>query len=330
MKRIGLIGLIFSLLFLPLAVEAKDYGGVEFPNGAISFADSVISYNPCCSVEAPYNNPNNALGPPDYNESEDTEEAITAAYVCLGDANNICECGSLILKFTDNAIVDIPGNDLYVFEIGPVVEATEVFISTDGQEWIDLGRIEGSTRGVDIHDKVSPGQKFHFVKLCDFPDGETSNWKWPGPDIDAVGAIGTIPVSGRTLDWITIKRNNIHPTEKDKYGHWWIEILDGPNGKPIESYGWWPKFGVGLRETLPGDLNGRTSFHGTDIRDPYQGDVSDESFHPRLRNLQTDQQVLDRIHDFVRRYKGEWQWKLGWGQNSIFQTELMDYIGLVK
>jgi len=184
-------------LFLSLAIEAMDIGGVDFPNGEISFADRVIGYNPCSGVEAPYNDPKKALGPPDYDANIEEKPGATVAFdVTLGNAKETCECGSLVLEFVDNALVDVPGNDLYIFEVGPSVEATEVFISTDGQEWIDLGRIEGSDtmRGIDINEKVSPGQEFHFVKLCDYPDGETSPSPAPGPDIDAVGAIGTIAV----------------------------------------------------------------------------------------------------------------------------------------
>ena len=31
------------------------------------------------------------------------------------------------------------------------------------------------------------------MKLCDYPDGASSYAPWGGPDIDAVGAIGTQP-----------------------------------------------------------------------------------------------------------------------------------------
>lgn len=165
---------------------SNEFGGVEYPNGVTSFADHVVSYNPCNGVKAPRNNPNNALGSPDYNGVD------SVSYVSLGNAENTCDCGSLVLEFIDNALVDVPGNDLYVYEVGPGVEATEVFISTDGQEWIDLSKIGGSLWGIDIHDSVYPGQEFYFVKLCDYPDGNTGSSPTPGPDIDAVGVIGNL------------------------------------------------------------------------------------------------------------------------------------------
>jgi hypothetical protein len=140
--------------------------------------------------------------------------------------------------------------------------------------------------------------------------------------------------SGRILDWITIKRNDINLLEEDKYGHYWIEILDGPNGKPVESYGWWPKDSVDPVETLvgvPGELNGQTHHGGTPTTDPDHDKPADTEFHPRLMNTLTDQQVLDKIHEFVRSYKGEWRWTLGWGQNCrTFQTALMNYVGIAE
>lgn len=168
--------------------EKKDFGGIEFPNGICSFADRIVDYNPCNAIKSPHDDPSNALGPPDYRGD------ASATYVSLGNTKNDLNCGSLVLEFVDNALVDVPGNDLYIFEVGGRVEATEVFISTDGNEWIDLGKIKGSTRGIDIHDRVSTSQEFHFVKLCDYPDGNTSSSPTPGPDIDAVGAVGSVSI----------------------------------------------------------------------------------------------------------------------------------------
>lgn len=52
-----------------------------------------------------------ALGTPDYGKGS------KRGYVLLG-----CS-GELVLKFTDNRLIDIPGPDLYVFEVGPAVVA---------------------------------------------------------------------------------------------------------------------------------------------------------------------------------------------------------------
>ena len=144
-------------------------------------------------------------------------------------------------------------------------------------------------------------------------------------------------VPGRILNWITIKRNEINLFGDDRYGHYWIEILDGPDGDPIESYGWWPKDQLqsnllGFINPLAGvqgELNGITSFDGSKNKDPHHGMTAETQFHPILVNELTDQQVLDKIHEFVRDYHGEWRWTFGGGQNcQTFQSDLMNYVGL--
>lgn len=134
----------------------------------------------------------------------------------------------------------------------------------------------------------------------------------------------------RELIWIAIKRKNI-TLKGDKYGHWWTEIL-GPDGKPVESYGWWPKMPVDIIDTLKGvvgELNGQTSFGGSPIRDPHQGDSADEEFHPVIQDTRTDEEVLNDIRRFVNGYSGEWRWTFGWGQNChTFQVTLMKVVGL--
>jgi OOP family OmpA-OmpF porin len=95
----------------------------------------------------------------------------------------------LTLKFSDNVLVDIEGPDLYVFEIGPAIEPTNLAISKDGQEWIEIGKISGGRADVDISPFVKPGETFRFIRLTDLKTECGS--AWPGADIDAVGAIGS-------------------------------------------------------------------------------------------------------------------------------------------
>ena len=179
----GLTALLGVLLFalLPGVAVAEEIGGVEFPLGEQSFADSVVSYTPGTDVEAPHNQPASALGPPDYPNPEEQ--------TALGNATAECEA-ELVLEFRDNYLIDVEGPDLWIFEIGPAVEATEVFITYGDDPWTRIGRIEGATRGIDIHEFVNPGDKFTRVRLCDWPGNQTSMAPYGGPDIDAVGAIG--------------------------------------------------------------------------------------------------------------------------------------------
>lgn len=156
-------------------------GQVYFPQGDLSFADEVVKFekgDPCAAPE--YSDPKNALGPPDYKYG-------------TGDSSPCCltlGCGGMvILGFRNNALVDVKGPDLYVFEVGEDEEPMELSISEDGRKWIDIGKISGATAAVDIAPYVMPGEIFHYVRLrdlkshCDPP--------YPGADIDAVGVIGS-------------------------------------------------------------------------------------------------------------------------------------------
>jgi hypothetical protein len=177
---------------LPLSYDARaiTYGGVEFSQGAVSFADEVIAYVPMGGgVSGDHANPANALGVPDY--------ANDSGYVSLGASDG----GYLILKFTDNSLTTSGNsdNDLWIFEIGAAVEPTQVYISQNGVSWIDLGLIQGSTRGIDIDSftgaGVVIGAQYSYVKLLErdlsgYPD---SGSPFAGADIDAVGAISSAP-----------------------------------------------------------------------------------------------------------------------------------------
>src|SRR4029079_735689 len=61
---------------------AEPFGGVEFPLGARSFADSVVSFDlhDSAGLETPYDHPKTALGTPDYTVGGPDE-----GYVSLGN-----------------------------------------------------------------------------------------------------------------------------------------------------------------------------------------------------------------------------------------------------
>ena len=154
-------------------------GEVLFPMGDVSFADAVESYSD--GDPSPIDraaNPQAALGVPDIAEHDN------GGYVTLGCA------GELVLAFEDNALVDVAGPDLYVFEIGPDTEPTAMAVSADGDAWTRVGRIAGGKAEIDLAPYVAPAAEFRYVKLVDLKSacgsGET-----PGADIDAVGALGS-------------------------------------------------------------------------------------------------------------------------------------------
>lgn len=149
---------------------------VTFAIGDAAFADRVVAFEmgtPGTS-HAGYRNPETALGPP---KGDHDNEVVT-----LG-------CGGrLTLEFVDNVLVDQPGPDLHVFEVGPNVESMEIEISSDGTKWLDVGAVKGQPASVDIGDVAQPGAVYRFVRITDLKSGCGSDY--PGADIDAVGTIG--------------------------------------------------------------------------------------------------------------------------------------------
>lgn len=164
------------------------YGTVNFPDGAASFADAVVSYDPAFGGGAvpttTYQDDTRALGIPDYTTVSST------TYVSLGAG------GQLVLRFTDNSLTGSGSSalDLWIFEIGPDVEDTTVDISKNGSTWFSVGAVGGSTSGIDI-DAYGFGTSdfFSFVRLTDVKTEGAQSGSTVGADIDAVGAISSAP-----------------------------------------------------------------------------------------------------------------------------------------
>ena len=111
---------------------------VYLPLGELSFADKVIAaHHPKLLTQQV----DNVLGEPDVIRGFLAED-ITGIH-SLGLA------GSLIVQFIDNALTDVNGPDLYIFEIGKI-EPTDLEISKDGKNWIRVGKIDGGVSEVDI------------------------------------------------------------------------------------------------------------------------------------------------------------------------------------
>lgn len=182
-----LLTLILSLTLFAAAQSAaaapKTYpdghgGEVAFPLGDVSFADAVESYtagDPAPRAAA--TKAEAALGIPNVGKHD------KKGYVSLGCA------GELVLKFDDNALIDVAGPDLYVFEIGPNVEPTGLAVSNDGEQWIRVGQISGGQSEIDLAPYVAGATSFRYVRLVDLKS--SCGGRTPGADIDAVGAIGS-------------------------------------------------------------------------------------------------------------------------------------------
>lgn len=181
--------LVISCLFCNAAFsQPKTY--IDYRNNRIvlplaekSFADQVVSFRngfpPSTGVSA---NTQNSLGEPNFMKKGDE-----FAHTSLGCG------GELILKFTDNALIDVQGPDLYIFEVGVSVEPTSVAISKNGTDWVMLGSIMGGMSTVDLAGRVKPSDVFYYVKLVDLKV-RCGDEPTKGADIDAVAAIGAVKV----------------------------------------------------------------------------------------------------------------------------------------
>lgn len=185
-------GILLALgMATALPAHAIPIGGVEFPEGAVSFADTVVSYTLTSSVpSAPHQGDFNAIGIPNYAGVNSCPSQLGCTFVSLGSG------GSIVLRFDDNKLTgsDSAALDLWVFEVGPNVEDTFVDISVDGINWNAVGKVFGSTAGIDI-DAFGFGvaDQFGYVRLTDDPaEGGGGSGGTVGADIDAVGAISTV------------------------------------------------------------------------------------------------------------------------------------------
>lgn len=164
----------------PQTYDDGSRGSVILPLGDLSFADEIseVDDGDASGRVASAEVAEALLGAPDYTGDNDDGSFLT-----LGCG------GSVEMAFTDNAIVDVAGPDLYIFEVGPDVEGTFLAVSTGDGVWIDVGEIEGGRAEIDLADTPAAGGTYRAVRLTD--DGVTCRGRFPGADIDAVAAIGS-------------------------------------------------------------------------------------------------------------------------------------------
>lgn len=165
--------------------SAEIIGGVAFPHGVVSFADraKVISEGNPAATAGNYKDVGRTTGSPDF-------VSPTGSY-SLGRG------GSIEVEFVNNGLTG-SGNsdpDLHIFEIGPDIEDTFVDISKDGKDWVSIGKVYGLTPSIDIDQfGYDTDDQFFFVRLRDDPDQGDQTGTTVGADIDAVGAISSVPV----------------------------------------------------------------------------------------------------------------------------------------
>jgi len=188
--------LIVSMVVLVnpvLRSEPATYFGVTFPMGDAAFADRVVDYLAASCVRDAYDDPEEALGPPDaYCDGCEGCSGCDTNAVSLGFRLSVIDNrGYLVLEFVDNVLIDVAGDDLFVYNTNQ--NPARVEISTDGYSYIFVGEIVGYPGSIDIGPYVNETDTFRYVRLSDVPaDEDHSNC--PGPSIDAVGAMGRTEV----------------------------------------------------------------------------------------------------------------------------------------
>ena len=156
------------------------YESIYLPLGKISFADKLIEYK----VGTPppiqkYRDSIQCLHEPNYKNYQ------TPNFISLGCG------GSLTVEFTDNGFMNLPGDDLYLFEVGPSKEPAKVEISQNGNDWIYAGKIAGGKSSIDLSKAgIDDETVFYFLRITDLKDLCKS--KSAGADIDAIGAINSV------------------------------------------------------------------------------------------------------------------------------------------
>ena len=176
---------VFCNFLIPQESSKKLYktdGGksVYLPLGKISFADRVIDFK--MGEPLPYEkyrDSSQCLHEPNY------ISYTTPTFLSLG-----CR-GSITVAFTNNGFMNLPGNDLYIFEVGPSEEAAKVEVSTNGEDWIFAGKITGGKSVLDLNEEgIDPELVFYYLRITDLK--EVCNSKTAGADIDAIGAINSV------------------------------------------------------------------------------------------------------------------------------------------
>lgn len=176
-----------------LRSEPATYFGITFPHGDAAFADRVVDYVAASCVRDAYDDPEEALGPPDaYCEGCEGCDGCDTNAVSLGFRLSVIDNrGYLVLEFVDNVLMDVPGDDLFIYNTNH--NPARVEISSDGYSFIFVGEIVGYPGGIDIAPYANTDDTFRFVRLSDVPADEGHS-DCPGPSIDAVGAMGRAEV----------------------------------------------------------------------------------------------------------------------------------------
>jgi hypothetical protein len=165
--------------------DSAKHTRIYFPGGVSSFADEVVEYK-VGKKKTPHlwETGEPALGTPNFKDHEADRLARNPTFAGLGGG------GSITLRFVNNAIVDGPGGDIYIFEPLENSSPVKVEVSRDGKTWLDLGPDLTTASEIDIAGKGGKNAVYSFIRISDESKVDPAD-QWPGADIDAVGALNS-------------------------------------------------------------------------------------------------------------------------------------------
>ncbi|TWT73241.1 dockerin type I domain-containing protein [Allorhodopirellula solitaria] len=177
------------------------FAGTFYPEGGVSFADSVLDSETMLGpdVEQSFTDSEAALGSPDCYGVSATDPENGLFTFSLGSG------GHATFVFEDNLLTGSSSSpndfigigdgvaDLQIFEAG-IPERVRVEISRDNVTYFNVGEIFGLDNTIDL-DAFGFGlnDRFSYVRLTDLSPAGTNNFGAAGADIDAIGAISTVP-----------------------------------------------------------------------------------------------------------------------------------------
>ncbi len=214
---------IGGTLALRPSSPAATFANIEFAGGNISFADRVATYTRGTGLSSVFDDPEQSLGAPDSlrrglepiaprpNQNPADPPVATTS---LGRG------GVLTVQFVDNFLTGSGDArpDLVIFETGSI-ESVRVEVSRDNVSFIEVGIVAGTDNQIDI-DKDTFGNfssrlddRFSFVRITDLREIPSPASVAIGADIDAVGALSTVPTYDYQLGRQGISaRDGVAPT----------------------------------------------------------------------------------------------------------------------
>jgi hypothetical protein len=152
-----------------------------------SFADAVVSATIGAEVPATVDTLIDGRFTDDPSRALGSTDRVAVSLGEVGPSEGPC-ARSVTVAFVDNRLVDGPGPDLKIVELG-AFEPVVVTVGSDGDHLQLAGLTANSGGAIDLAGVVTPGQTVAVVELC---DGPATGTEVPGADIDAVVALNSV------------------------------------------------------------------------------------------------------------------------------------------